>query len=180
MKLTLYFPETFPDDFLAGHARELDTDAHESGYEYIIGRHPSSDIRIKNKEVSSRHAAISYSHAAESWFIQDLGSTNGTYMNRERLAPKDWVPLPLDSNFCLANSSLKIFVIEDADDTLGAEEETLVDAPLPVPVARTYADSLYLAMEWLVSGRTLAGKIWRVVAASLVVGTAIVAWAAVK
>ncbi|MFQ5756643.1 MAG: FHA domain-containing protein [Acidiferrobacterales bacterium] len=49
-----------------------------------IGRRPSSDITIDNMAVSGEHANI-FTIGDDS-FIQDLGSTNGTYVNNKKIA----------------------------------------------------------------------------------------------
>jgi hypothetical protein len=48
------------------------------------GRHPESDIFLDDITVSRRHAEIT--HSAEGEFVlRDVGSLNGTYVNRERI-----------------------------------------------------------------------------------------------
>lgn len=51
---------------------------------YLIGRDSSSGIVIKDKNVSRRHAELVYRDS--SWSVRDLNSTNGTYLNGEKLA----------------------------------------------------------------------------------------------
>lgn len=51
--------------------------------EVIIGRNPLADIALDDKAVSARHARFSF-HDAQ-WWIDDLDSTNGTRLNRERV-----------------------------------------------------------------------------------------------
>lgn len=48
-----------------------------------IGRHPDNDIVIENMAVSAQHASIFT--AGEDAFIQDLKSTNGTFINKKRI-----------------------------------------------------------------------------------------------
>ena len=48
-----------------------------------IGRHPDSDIFLDDITVSRRHAEIKRDGAAFS--LHDVGSLNGTYINRERV-----------------------------------------------------------------------------------------------
>lgn len=52
--------------------------------EVIIGRDPSAEILINDAEVSRHHAVIKLQ--AEGYVVEDLGSTNGTIVNGERLA----------------------------------------------------------------------------------------------
>jgi pSer/pThr/pTyr-binding forkhead associated (FHA) protein len=46
---------------------------------YTIGRAPESSIRLEDNSVSGRHAELVV--VAESCFLKDLGSTNGTLVN---------------------------------------------------------------------------------------------------
>ena len=47
------------------------------------GRHPNSDIFLDDITVSRRHAEIV--RAGEGFVLRDVGSLNGTYLNRERI-----------------------------------------------------------------------------------------------
>ncbi|MCB0337727.1 MAG: FHA domain-containing protein [Bdellovibrionales bacterium] len=47
--------------------------------EIIVGRDPESDLALLDGNVSRRHARF-YKHNEE-YFIEDLKSTNGTYLN---------------------------------------------------------------------------------------------------
>jgi pSer/pThr/pTyr-binding forkhead associated (FHA) protein len=48
-----------------------------------IGRHPESDIFLDDITVSRRHAEVRYDDGA--YRAHDVGSLNGTYLNRERI-----------------------------------------------------------------------------------------------
>ncbi|WP_405500670.1 FHA domain-containing protein [Streptomyces anulatus] len=50
---------------------------------YTLGRDPQGDLAIDDARVSWRHATISWS--GRSWFIEDHGSTNGTYVQGQRI-----------------------------------------------------------------------------------------------
>ncbi len=47
--------------------------------EGIIGRNPTADLHLNDETVSARHARLSFHHAQ--WWIEDLNSRNGTYLN---------------------------------------------------------------------------------------------------
>ena len=49
----------------------------------VIGRHPDSDIFLDDVTVSRKHAEIRRSD--EGFALHDVGSLNGTYVNRERV-----------------------------------------------------------------------------------------------
>ena len=61
----------------AGSKFFLDTEAT------VIGRHPDSDIFLDDITVSRRHAEITREPIGFS--LSDVGSLNGTYVNRERV-----------------------------------------------------------------------------------------------
>ena len=48
-----------------------------------VGRHPGSDIFLDDVTVSRRHAEF-YRHGPR-FIVRDVGSLNGTYVNRERI-----------------------------------------------------------------------------------------------
>ena len=49
----------------------------------LIGRGPDAAIRLDDDYVSTRHARIAAS--GDQWFVEDLGSTNGTYIGSARI-----------------------------------------------------------------------------------------------
>lgn len=49
----------------------------------LIGRGTDAAIRLDDDYVSTRHARIAAS--ADQWFVEDLGSTNGTYVGTARI-----------------------------------------------------------------------------------------------
>ncbi|MGW2849744.1 FHA domain-containing protein, partial [Streptomyces sp. NPDC001274] len=50
---------------------------------YTLGRDPQGDLTIDDARVSWRHATISW--GGRNWFIEDHGSTNGTYAQGSRI-----------------------------------------------------------------------------------------------
>ena len=61
----------------AGARFLLDTDV------VTVGRHPDSDIFLDDISVSRRHATFTRTPAG--YVISDLGSLNGSYVNRDRI-----------------------------------------------------------------------------------------------
>ncbi len=51
--------------------------------EVIIGRDPLCNFVIPDETISSRHARLSYHH--NQWWLEDLNSTNGTFLNDDRV-----------------------------------------------------------------------------------------------
>jgi pSer/pThr/pTyr-binding forkhead associated (FHA) protein len=48
--------------------------------EITLGRDPICDVAILDETASARHARVSYHHGQ--WWVEDLGSTNGTRLNQ--------------------------------------------------------------------------------------------------
>jgi len=55
----------------------------ELGAPILIGRGADAAIRLDDDYVSTRHARIASSD--DQWFVEDLGSTNGTYVGTVRI-----------------------------------------------------------------------------------------------
>lgn len=53
----------------------------------LIGRSSVADLRLESRQVSSEHARISWDR--ERWLLRDLGSSNGTFVNKHRLRAGD-------------------------------------------------------------------------------------------
>ncbi|MEA3019280.1 MAG: hypothetical protein QOI47_804 [Actinomycetota bacterium] len=78
------------DDLPAGAATLVVTRGPGAGSRFLldresvtVGRHPESEIFLDDVTVSRRHAELVRSGAA--WVVRDVGSLNGTYVNRQRI-----------------------------------------------------------------------------------------------
>jgi pSer/pThr/pTyr-binding forkhead associated (FHA) protein len=57
----------------------------------LIGRADDSTLVLDDDYASTRHARIS--HEGDDWFVEDLGSTNGTYLDKAKVTARTRVPL---------------------------------------------------------------------------------------
>ena len=63
-----------------------------TGAQITLGRAHDSTIVLDDDFASSRHARI-YQDLSGQWVVEDLGSTNGTYLDRAKLTAPTPVPL---------------------------------------------------------------------------------------
>ena len=69
-KVLIYHPNKSPQEYKLGAFNSL-------------GRHPKQDIQIHDRVVSKEHALITL--ADNCYWLQDIGSRNGTFVNNERI-----------------------------------------------------------------------------------------------
>jgi len=82
------------------------------GYSWIVGRDASCEIHLQNNHISRRHLEITYSN--EILNIIDLGSSNGTHINNEKISPK--IPYRVDSGDLIRIKNIIItIIVKDAN-----------------------------------------------------------------
>ena len=64
-------------------ARGVESQHHFSQTEIMIGRDTNCDISMMDEALSAHHARLTHHHGQ--WWLEDLNSTNGTLLNREKL-----------------------------------------------------------------------------------------------
>jgi pSer/pThr/pTyr-binding forkhead associated (FHA) protein len=89
----------------AGSKFALDSDVTSAG------RHPDSDIFLDDITVSRRHAEVV--RADSGYRVRDVGSLNGTYVNRERI---EEAPLVNGDEVQIGKFKLVFFTAGDTDD----------------------------------------------------------------
>ena len=80
-----------------------------------LGRAPENGIQLADMSVSRAHASIRVDDHGHAW-LTDLGSTNGTFLNTQRLAPRVTVGLRDGDRIGFGPSFLLKFVQTDALD----------------------------------------------------------------
>ena len=69
----------------------------------VIGRNPESSLSVDDDSISGSHARISPD--PHGWVIEDLGSTNGTWLDDQRLL--EAAPLVVGSTIRLGRTVLE-------------------------------------------------------------------------
>lgn len=95
-----------------------------------LGRHPDNDIVLSNDAVSARHCVFELSGLADV-FVEDLGSTNGTFVNNKRVKRQQ-----LHDEDVVAVSRFRIrFLASSGESGFGATETMAFGASPSVPAA---------------------------------------------
>jgi hypothetical protein len=107
----------------------------------VFGRAGSNaDVTLKDQAVSKRHAKVYASGGY--WYLEDLGSSNGTYVDRDKIA----APVRLEQGMVFAVSRFKFRVARLENDTpdQGPAAGTITRAPTPpakpAPAAKVVED----------------------------------------
>lgn len=91
---------------------------------FVIGRGRGADAVLAEPTISRAHAAIGFD-AAEGFFVQDLGSTNGTQVNGQR---RKRCPLAADDEIQIGKLRLAVTVPARVDSGNSAETTGETDA----------------------------------------------------
>ena len=70
----------------------------------VIGRASVSDLRIQHPSISRRHAQIK--RVGEQFFVKDLSSQNGTFVNKQRLATE--IEMKVGDSLALGNALVRL------------------------------------------------------------------------
>jgi serine/threonine-protein kinase len=92
-----------------------------SGLATSLGRNDDNTIVIQEAQISRYHALIR--SQASAWFVTDQGSTNGTFVNEERLLPRQ--AHPLQAGDVLRLGSQVILYVQESEIATQRPTETL-------------------------------------------------------
>jgi pSer/pThr/pTyr-binding forkhead associated (FHA) protein len=95
---------------------QLDPDTNSSARKYtdaeiLIGRDPACNFTITDSAISAKHARLFYQQ--NQWWVEDLSSTNGTFLNLEPLETP--VILVDGDQIKIGNHDILISIIQISD-----------------------------------------------------------------
>lgn len=111
------------------------------GDQIVIGRDSSSGVAINDAEVSRKHSRLTFQGGK--YVLEDLGSTNGTFVNGQRLAS----PIVLKSGDVVSLGEQIVLMFEalssDPGATVAVSRKSVpgsasVPAPAPAPAPQQY------------------------------------------
>ncbi|XP_044231944.1 kanadaptin [Thunnus albacares] len=101
---------------------------------FVVGRLPVCDVSLEHPSISRYHAVIQYrgqpgegQSAGEErgFYIQDLGSTHGTVVNKNRIPPKTYIRLRV-GHVLKFGGSTRLFILQGPDFDEEEESELTV------------------------------------------------------
>lgn len=93
-------------EYIMLHMQSTSKNANLPEGRYLVGRCPPSQILLTERTVSAGHCLIW--HQSGSWYVRDLSSTNGTYLDGSPLIPEREYLLPVLCTLKLGNIFLKL------------------------------------------------------------------------
>ena len=90
---------------------------------WLVGRSSTCAIAVHNACISRCHAAIGYYDSGD-FYITDIGSSNGTWVNRRRLMPLERRILRDGDLIEFGSFKVEFFVINAQESTLPANDIT--------------------------------------------------------
>jgi len=100
---------------MKGHTFDLEKSS------IFLGRSSDNDIQIEDGAISRTHLKIF--RIGEMLFIEDLKSTNGTFINGELVVPGEGFEVGEEDTISLGNSVIRFGEILSVQDTATPEEE---------------------------------------------------------
>ncbi|MEM8858092.1 MAG: FHA domain-containing protein [Chloroflexota bacterium] len=105
---------------------------------YVLGRHETAQIKLKDPRVSAEHAKLIVTESA--LYVEDLGSTNGTYVDGEKIEPE--IQMALTERSIIEIDPFTFHVISQDEEKppsnkrrKGGEDDALPPSPPGPPVA---------------------------------------------
>ncbi len=92
---------------------------HTLSTRYLVGRSRLCSLVMDSEVVSGEHAMVRWN--GDGWTIQDLGSTNGTYVDGRRVSPGERAPLSRSSSVGVGRPVASLTLIDDSPPTVSAE-----------------------------------------------------------
>jgi len=107
----------------------------------LVGRHQDADIVLQSAEISRRHAALLLKEQA--LYLQDLNSSNGTFVNDERIAAET----ALHAGDTIRFASLAFTILEEQKLSTATPTPVVTETEQPVQPSEAVATSSHLTEQ---------------------------------
>ncbi|XP_068795671.1 kanadaptin isoform X2 [Struthio camelus] len=106
----------------------------EGGSWFLVGRLPGCAVALEHPSVSRHHAVLQYrgagsppaaAAAAAGFYVYDLGSTHGTFLNKARVPPRTYCRVRVGHGLRFGGSS-RLFLLQGPEEDQESESELTV------------------------------------------------------
>ncbi|KAM6324259.1 kanadaptin [Aegotheles albertisi] len=102
----------------------------EGGSWFLVGRLPGCALALEHPSVSRHHAVLQYrgaggSDPAAGFYVYDLGSTHGTFLNKARVPPRTYCRVRVGHGLRFGGSS-RLFLLQGPEEDQESESELTV------------------------------------------------------
>ncbi|XP_062427936.1 kanadaptin [Rhea pennata] len=103
----------------------------EGGSWFLVGRLPGCAVALEHPSVSRHHAVLQYrggaaeDAAAAGFYVYDLGSTHGTFLNKARVPPRTYCRIRVGHGLRFGGSS-RLFLLQGPEEDQESESELTV------------------------------------------------------
>ncbi|XP_045538452.1 kanadaptin [Papilio machaon] len=100
---------------------------------YVFGRLANCDVMMAHPSISRHHCVLQYKAFADDgeppcgWYLFDLGSTHGTFLNRERIKEKHYSRVRVGHQIKFGNSTRTYIMLGPDFDCEGESELTVTE-----------------------------------------------------
>uniref|UniRef100_A0A8C4J213 Solute carrier family 4 member 1 adaptor protein n=1 Tax=Dromaius novaehollandiae TaxID=8790 RepID=A0A8C4J213_DRONO len=100
----------------------------QGGSWFLVGRLPGCAVALEHPSVSRHHAVLQYrgdDAAAAGFYVYDLGSTHGTFLNKARVPPRTYCRVRVGHGLRFGGSS-RLFLLQGPEEDQESESELTV------------------------------------------------------
>ncbi|XP_067420886.1 kanadaptin [Emydura macquarii macquarii] len=98
----------------------------EGGSWFLVGRLPGCALALEHPSVSRHHAVLQYRGRDQpGFYVYDLGSTHGTFLNKARLPPRTYCRVRVGHALRFGGSS-RLFLLQGPEEDQESESELTV------------------------------------------------------
>ncbi|XP_045508795.1 kanadaptin [Colias croceus] len=100
---------------------------------FVFGRLANCDVMLAHPTISRHHAVLQYKAFAEEneptsgWYLYDLGSTHGTFLNRDKLKPQTYTRVRVGHQIKFGTSTRTYIMLGPDYDCEGESELTVTE-----------------------------------------------------
>lgn len=117
----------------------------KGGTNYTIGRKPECDLVLKQDKVSGKHARLFHLNP-DQWFIEDLNSTNGTFLDGVRVVGRVRIEKPSTIRFGPSGPLIRVQAKNESKVQTVIQSKTVSNPNISYPTASKSKTELLIGL----------------------------------